>query len=396
MWAELAPIGRDPTSGGYLRFAWTPAERTARAWFRTEAARRELVLESDGNGNDVAWWRPEAQARAGGVVTGSHLDSVPHGGAFDGPLGVVSGLAAIDVLRGRGLAPVRPVGVAVFAEEEGGRFGTACLGSRLLTGLLTPERAAGLRAADGVGLVAAMASAGDEPDLGRSGLLDEVTAYVELHIEQGRGLVDLDAPVGVGAEIWPHGRWLVDITGRPDHAGTTRLEDRSDPMLTAAATVLCARTTAEQTGAVATVGRILVEPNGTNAIPSRVRAWLDARAPDQSTLTHLIDRLTEHTVARAGADGTSVRVVAESASPAVSFAGTTTDTVRRVLPDAPVLPTAAGHDAGVLAEAGIPTAMLFVRNPTGVSHSPAEHATEADCLAGVEALAAVLEELAFR
>ncbi len=396
MWAELATIGRDPTSGGYLRFAWTPAERAARVWFRTEAARRDLAVESDGNGNDVAWWRPEPQSRSGGVVTGSHLDSVPHGGAFDGPLGVVSGLAAIDLLRGRGLAPVRPVGVAVFAEEEGGRFGTACLGSRLLTGLLTPERAAGLRDADGVGLVEAMTAAGDEPDLGRSGLLDDVMAYVELHIEQGRGLVDLDAPVGIGAEIWPHGRWLVDITGRPDHAGTTRLADRRDPMLTAAATVLCARTTAERAGAVATVGRIVVEPNGTNAIPSRVRAWLDARAPDQPTLTRLIDQLTEQTSARADADGTTVRVVTESASPAVSFAGATTDTIRRVLPDAPVLPTAAGHDAGVLAEAGIPTAMLFVRNPTGVSHSPAEQATEADCLAGVEALAAVLEELAFR
>ncbi len=240
----------------------------------------------------------------------------------------------------------------------------------------------------------AMAATGYDVGLGPSGLLDGISAYVELHIEQGRGLEDLDAPVGVGSAIWPHGRWLVDVTGEANHAGTTRLADRRDPMLTAAAMVLSARTAAEQAGAVATVGRIVVEPNGTNAIPSRVRAWLDLRAPDEPSLSRLVDEITELTAVRADRDGTAVRVVAESASPAVSFDGAVTKTVRRVLPAAPVLPTAAGHDAGILAAAGIPTAMLFVRNPTGISHAPAEHATGADCLAGVEALAAVLEELA--
>ncbi|MBX6768039.1 MAG: M20/M25/M40 family metallo-hydrolase, partial [Actinomadura rubrobrunea] len=140
MWAALLPIGRDPDGGGYHRFAWTPPELECRAWFLDEARRRGLDVERDRNGNLFAWWRPDGAAGPA-VLTGSHLDSVPGGGAFDGPLGVVSALAAIDLLRARGERIGRPVGVAVFAEEEGARFGVACLGSRLLTGAIDPSRA---------------------------------------------------------------------------------------------------------------------------------------------------------------------------------------------------------------------------------------------------------------
>ena len=184
-----------------------------------------------------------AAPRAGAVVAGSHLDSVPDGGAFDGPLGVVSAFAAIDALRERGFTPARPVAVAAFTEEEGARFGVACLGSRLLTGAITAAAARGLRDADGVSLAEAMAAAGAEPDLlgPDDELPDRVAAFVELHIEQGRQLADLDAVIGVGGGIWPHGRWRFDFAGRADHAGTTALPDRRDPMLPFAATALAAR-----------------------------------------------------------------------------------------------------------------------------------------------------------
>jgi len=390
MWGELAAIGRSSETGGYRRFAWTPAERDCRAWFRDQAAARGLVLESDGNGNEVAWWPAPGPA---GVLTGSHLDSVPDGGAFDGPLGVVSALAAIDLLRDRDVTPIRPIGVAVFADEEGARFGIACLGSRLLTGALTPDRAAALTDVDGISLPAAMRQADFADQLGPSTLLRDPAAFIELHVEQGRAL---DAPVGIASSIWPHGRWRLDFTGEGNHAGTTRLVDRRDPMLSYAETVLAARKKAGQHGALATFGRVLVEPGGVNAIPSAVRAWLDARAPDEQTLQELIADISTHATARVTRDRTALTVTPESLSPAVHFAGSVTDRVRAVLPAAPVLPTGAGHDAGVLATAGIPTAMLFVRNPTGVSHAPAEFATEEDCLAGVAALADVLADLACR
>jgi len=390
MWAELATIGRDPRTGGYRRAGWSAAERACAEWFVAQARERDLTVETDGNGNVVAWW---GEPGPGGVVTGSHLDSVPDGGAFDGPLGVVSALAAVDRMRAAGVEPARAVGVAVLAEEEGSRFGVPCLGSRLLTGALDPVRAGRLRDREARGLLDAMDGAGCTPDLGPSDLLRSPSAFVELHVEQGRGLVHADAPVGVASSIWPHGRWRLDVTGRADHAGTTAMDDRRDPMLTVAMTVLAANKQARLAGARATVGRVDVEPGGTNAIPSRVRAWLDARAADEQTLEALVATITQHATDRAGRDGTTVAVEAESVSPRVELSAALRDRLFALLGGVPVLATGAGHDAGVLSSAGIPTAMLFVRNPTGVSHAPDEHADPADREAGVEALVTVLTAL---
>jgi N-carbamoyl-L-amino-acid hydrolase len=283
-----------------------------------------------------------------------------------------------------------------FTEEEGSRFGLACLGSRLLTGAVTAEAARALVDAHGVGLTRVMGDAGADtsqlgPDPER---LARLGAFVELHVEQGRGLGD--RPVGVASAIWPHGRWRLSFAGEGNHAGTTPMDARRDPMLTYAYTVLAANKQARLASAHATIGRVAVEPNAINAIPDRITAWLDARCADQSTLDELVAAIEEKASERARRDGTSVTVSAESVSPETAFDVGLRDQLSRLLDDAPVLPTGAGHDAGVLAAAGVPTAMLFVRNPTGVSHSPAEHATDADCAEGVLALARVLEELACR
>jgi N-carbamoyl-L-amino-acid hydrolase len=410
MWSDLAPIGRSASSGGYFRQPFLTAERELSAWFVEQCKVRGLAVETDAFGNSVGWWRPGGDSpapsggggplgsppegdglsrRPAGVLTGSHLDSVLDGGAYDGPLGVVSGLAAIDELRSRGFVPGRPIGVGVFVEEEGSRFGLACLGSRLATGAMSWGAARELRDRDGVAL-------GDVAEGGGQGLLDGVGTFVELHVEQGRDLVDRGAAVGVASEIWPHGRYRFDITGEANHAGSTRMEDRKDPMLTYAMTALAANKQARLLGERATFGRVDVEPNGTNAVPSRVTAWLDARATSEHALADLVEVLSRQAAERAERDGTAVRMTAESVSGAVTF---DPDLAARIAGhhgggDWPVIPTAAGHDAGILSQAGIPTAMLFVRNPTGISHSPAEHAEIPDCLAGVHALAETLERLA--
>ena len=378
MWADLAPVGR-LSSGGYLRHPWTAATAELEAWFEEAAAARGLTVERDGFGNLVASTGPGT----GRVLVGSHLDSVTDGGGYDGPLGVVSAFAALDVLRDRGVTPARPVGVAAFQAEEGSRFGVACLGSRLATGSLPWESARTLADPDGVRL-------GDLVDGDGSRLLEDVACFVELHVEQGRGLVERDAPVGVASGIWPHGRWRFDFAGTPDHAGTTRMEDRHDPMLSYAVTALAANKQARLAGQRATFGRVEVAPNGTNAIPSRVTGWLDVRAESEPELEHLVGVIAGQARERVARDGTALTVTRESLTPAVSF---DRGLAARVAGGLPVLPTQAGHDAGILQAAGIPTAMLFVRNPTGVSHSPEEHASTADCLAGVEALADALEEL---
>ncbi|MEV4277785.1 allantoate amidohydrolase [Actinoplanes xinjiangensis] len=377
LWAEIAPIGR-ADGGGYLRFALTEPELALRAWFRGQAARRDMTVTEDGNGNLFAWrgepWAP------GTVLTGSHFDSVPHGGGYDGPLGIVSAFLAVDRVPAD-----RPIGIAAFVEEEGARFGVPCLGSRLLTGVMDPSRAAALTDRDGVSFAEALGAV----PAGRDARIGQIAAVVELHIEQG---VALSAPVGVASAIWPHGRWRMDFTGVGDHAGTTRMTDRRDPMLTFAFTVLTADKEARLSGAHATVGRVQAEPNATNAIPSLVRGWLDARAADTATLDQLVDTVVKKATERAGRDGTELVVTPESVTAEVSFDTALASRLSVLLDGAPILPTGAGHDAGVLS-AQVPTAMLFVRNPTGVSHSPAEHASDADCEAGVDALARVLADL---
>ena len=388
MWSDLSPVGRSASTGGYFRQPWLSAERELAAWFEEQCVARGLSISRDAIGNVVAWW---GEPGPGAVVTGSHLDSVLDGGAYDGPLGVVSALASLDVLRSRGFTPTRPLGISVFVEEEGSRFGLACLGSRLATGAVTWAEARELRDRSGVFLADGLSAAGlsGGPD---TALLDGVDTFVELHVEQGRDLVDRAAPVGVASGIWPHGRYRYEFAGAADHAGTTRMEDRADPMLTYAMTALAANKQARLAGQRATFGRLEVTPNSTNSVPSGVTGWLDARASTSSALEELVGAIERQASERATRDGTTLVVTPESVSGAVTFAP---DLAARLAEPRgwPVIPTAAGHDAGILSAAGIPTAMLFVRNPTGVSHSPVEFAEMADCLAGVDALADVLAEL---
>ncbi len=160
LWAELLPVGRDERTGGYRRYSWTEADAGCRAWFARTATKLGLRTDFDRNGNLWAWWGRPNGTSGQAVATGSHLDSVPDGGAYDGPLGIAAAFAAIRQLREQGFQPARPIGVAAFTEEEGARFGVACLGSRLATGAIDPGAARQLRDRDGVSLADAMRAAG--------------------------------------------------------------------------------------------------------------------------------------------------------------------------------------------------------------------------------------------
>ena len=393
--ADIASIGRDATSGGYSRLAWTDADLTLREWFIGQASGLGLDVETDRNGNIWAWWGDPTAGDA--IVTGSHVDSVPDGGNYDGPLGIASALTAVADLKRRGVQPRRPLAVACFTDEEGGRFGVACIGSRLAAGVLTPEKARSLRDADGITLDEALRRAGRDPEaLGSEPeRLARIGAFVELHVEQGRALIDLGAPIAIGTAVLPHGRWRIDITGEPNHAGTTRMSDRRDPMLGLARLIDAAhREAAERDGAShaarATVGKVRCVPNAVNAIPAEVTGWLDARAEDEATLDAMLEAIGRDLLDLPGLHATFAM---ESRTPAQHFDPTLSAALAARLGEAPLLSTGAGHDAGVLAEAGVPAAMLFVRNPTGISHSPEEYAEDADCEAGGAALADVLADL---
>ena len=385
--AELAGIGRT-RSGGYSRLAWDPATMQLREWFGSQVIAAGFELTEDGNGNQVAWWGHGDDA----LLLGSHLDSVPQGGPLDGPLGIASALAALAQLRLQGWQPSRPIALANFTDEEGARFGVACLGSRLVAGAIEPDAALALRDADGTSLGEVMKARGRDPlAAGTAAWLTQIKYYVELHVEQGRRLAPEGAPVGVASAIWPHGRWRLDFCGQGNHAGATAMVDRHDPMLTYAAAVLAARDSALDSGQRATIGKVQVDPGSTNSIPSRVTAWLDARAESGVELEGLVSDIIARAETAARQDGTTVEARAESVTAAVTFDPALQHRQARQL-DAPVLPTGAGHDAGILA-ARFPTAMLFVRNPTGISHAPQESATEEDIDAGVDALVRVIRDL---
>jgi N-carbamoyl-L-amino-acid hydrolase len=383
-WSELEPIGRHGGTGGYRRQAWTAVDAELREWFAGQARQLGLDLTTDRGGNQWAWWGDPD--RTPGVATGSHLDSVPDGGAFDGPLGVVGALTAVESLRAAGFQPRIPIGVVNLSDGEGARFGVASAGTRIITGGLDADRAAGLTDDDGISLAAAMAAAGHR-EIGRDDeTLRRVDTFVELHVEQGRALAATRHPVGVASAIWPHGRWRFEFPGRADHAGTARLDDRQDPVLDLASTVLAVRDAAYRHGALATIGKVRLDPGGTSVIPARALAWLDARAPSELAVLGLVEELVRAAV------HTDIHVAEESWTPITAFDPVLRDRLAGLL-GAPVLGTGAGHDAGVLSAAGIRSAMLFARNPTGVSHSPAEFAERDDCVAAVAALATVLREL---
>ncbi len=381
---EISSVGRDRYRGGYSRHLWDPAELELREWFIARAERIGLEVETDRNGNLWAWWGlpgPDA------VVLGSHLDSVPGGGAFDGPLGIESALATVRRLKASGVPPRRPLAVVAFAEEEGSRFGVACLGSQLLTGAISPEYVRSLRDENGVSFAEAGRRVGFDTDrIGRDDeALSRIGLFIELHVEQGRGLSSLGRPTAIASRILAHGRWTLTFRGQGNHAGATLMSDRDDPMVAAARAVLEVQQAAlEFPGSRATVGRLTALPGGANVIPSSVTISLDARASSDEETRALVTTIAQR--ARAS------EFVENSWSPEVHFDRALAETVTRAIGDVPVLPSGAGHDAGVLA-ASVPTAMIFVRNPDGVSHAPGEYAELDDCIAGIRALEDVVRSL---
>src|SRR5580692_7072973 len=338
---EIADVGRDPVRGGYSRHVFEPAELELRAWFTRRAAALGLTVEPDRNGNIWAYW---GAPDPGTVGTGSHLDSVPGGGAYDGPLGVATALAAVARLKAGGFVPARPVAVIAFAEEEGSRFGIACLGSKLMTGAVDPAVMAEREDAAGITFAQAAAAAGVDPaGTGRDDdRLSSLGALVELHVEQGRALTDLGAPVAVASAILAHGRWRLAFHGEGNHAGATPMAGRSDPVVAAAAAVLAARDIAadrdDPAGGVnarATVGRLVPVPGGANVIASKVDAWLDVRGDTDAAARSLVTEIRAAVERAAAAHGCRVEITQESYLAEVTFDADLRGRLRTVLEKGP-------------------------------------------------------------
>jgi beta-ureidopropionase / N-carbamoyl-L-amino-acid hydrolase len=380
--ADLVPIGLDE-SGATTRLAWTEEDEQAAGWFARRAAAIGRTLERDPAGN--LWACPDAPPPWWGV--GSHLDSVRGGGRFDGALGVAAAFAVAERL---------PVAVISFADEEGARFNTPTFGSRALAGRLDVDDALDRVDEHGVSLGDAMAAAGVDPaGLARAPeWLDRLAGFLELHIDQTRDLAAARRPAGVVTRLAARLRLQVELAGRADHAGTTPREERHDALAAAARVIVRGDAeSAERLGMVFTAARIEVEPNAPTTVPSLVRLWLDARAPEAETVESWREAMTaeiERVAAEAGCE-LDLRVAAWS--PGTRFPEPVRDALANALrPGAQRLVCYAGHDAGVIATAR-PAGMVLVRNETGVSHSPAEEVSLADAAVAANALVAALEEL---
>jgi N-carbamoyl-L-amino-acid hydrolase len=391
---EISAIGLDQ-QGATTRLAWSAQAAAAADWFDLTARRLGLAPEVDVNGNRWAWSGAPA---AGAIVTGSHLDSVSEGGRFDGALGVVSGLIAVHLLAQRGEQPKTPMAVVSFADEEGGRFDTPTFGSRAMLGSLDVPAILERRDRDGVTLGQALSDAGLQPKrLGADpGRLQQIAAFVELHIEQDTLLRERDRRLALGTKILPHGRWRIDLHGEANHAGTTPLAIRRDPMLTLAGALTAARRVAIEEQALATIGKLELSPNATNAIAEHVSLWLDVRADSEQTVERTVERIVAAAQAEADTSGVELELSRESFVGAVHFSAQLRERVAAILAsqgieDVPMA-TGAGHDSGALANA-VPTAMLFVRSATGASHSARELASVEDCVFGIGALAEILAAL---
>ena len=393
LFGGLSTIGLDQ-SGATTRLAWTNEAAEAAEWFDGSARRLDLEPLVDKNGNRWAW---SGAPTPGAIVTGSHLDSVREGGRFDGALGVVSGLIAVHLLRRRGLGS--PLAAVSFADEEGGRFDTPTFGSRAMLGSLDVQTILGRRDRDGVTLRDALSGAGLVPaELGSDPeRIRQIGAFVELHIEQDTLLTERDRQLALGTQILPHGRWRIDLIGEANHAGTTPLSIRRDPMLTLATTVIAARKVASEEHALATIGKLEISPNVTNAIAERVSLWLDVRGESEAVVEHVVERIVAAAQADADANAIGLELSRESFVGAVQFSAQLRQRVAAILAQAGIedvpMATGAGHDSGALANA-VPTAMLFVRSATGASHSARELASIDDCVVGIVALTDVLAALA--
>jgi allantoate deiminase len=329
--------------------------------------------------------------------SGSHLDTPPDGGRFDGALGVLAALDAAEAIRADG-RPARTLAVVAFRLEEGPRFGVGCFGSRALCGRLDPDEAA-LRDADGVSLAEAFAALG-YGELPATGWLEPAPlAFVETHIEQGPLLAAQGAPLGLVTSIAGMLGMELEFSGRRGHAGTVPMELRADALAAASRFVLAAQERARAIpGAVATIGRLTVGPGATNTIPDRATLFADVRAPDDDRLEQLVTQVEEAAHAAAAESRCSVSLGPRRPYPAQPMSPAPMAALRRAiaaLGSEPVeLPSGAGHDAQILGKAGVPVAMLFVRSDAGgVSHAPAEHTDSDALIACVRVLEPTLREL---
>ncbi|HXG26138.1 MAG TPA: Zn-dependent hydrolase [Candidatus Binatia bacterium] len=401
--ADLAAVNRfgATAAGGAERVAWTEPDLAARTWLAETCRELGLVVEHDEAGS--VWALPSEAPNGPGslVLMGSHLDTVPDGGRFDGAVGVTGALEVLRAALEAGVPEARRLGLVCWSDEEGARFGMGMLGSRSVAGFVTPAELEQAVDNDGVRLVDVLARSGLDParvpEAARRRA--QIAAYLELHIEQGPALDRAGLPVGIVTGIVGVSNWRFTVEGVANHAGSTMPADRHDALIPVAAIALAAQSTMHaQHGLVATVGEATVVGGASNIVPGLARCTLDARSLDPGLLDAGVAAILEAGRRSAADNGCTLHAYETKRMPPAIVPPEMLERLdaaaRAEGLDPPRMPSRAAHDGQNLAAAGVPIGMIFVRSLAGISHAPQERSTDEDIAAGARVLARAALDLA--
>lgn len=392
---EVGRIGATP-GGGVSRLCASSEDGLARDWFVAQLRSEGLKVAIDAVGN-IYGVAEIAGPGAPLVLTGSHLDSQPSGGKYDGAYGVLASLEAVLAVRRQaasGAKPARNVAVVNWTNEEGARFSPSTLGSAVHAGVHTTEFAQSREDGAGISLGEALAQIGYR---GNDPAPRGIASYVELHIEQGPELERAGRTIGVVEGNWGTAKYVADIHGRAAHTGPTPMSERRDALLPAAELVLHCRHLSDETGGalLSSVGRLDVLPNSTNVVPAHVRLFAEFRAVDAGMLEAACRRLEEK-ARELSTDAVRIELVRTVDRKAGTFDPALRDLIERAASECGFpsmrLSTIAGHDA-IPMKSVCPSAMVFVPSAGGVSHHESEFTRPEDLVAGARVLAATLAHL---
>ena len=386
---ELGHIGDSPQ--GMQRLAFSPADVSGRQYTLDLMRRAGLETRIDAAGNIIGR-KPGSDTNLPAIALGSHTDTVPSGGKYDGALGVMAAIEVVQTLADRGDTLRHPVEALVFTNEEGTRFHRWLIGSRAMAGLLEPDDLTALDD-EGVSLGVRMTDIGGNLDRIEEARRSpgELAAYLELHIEQGPSLHQSGTPIGVVTGITGRAVFTVDIRGKANHAGTTPMSARHDALVSAARLTLVVNRIASELAIcrVATTGTLQVHPNAVNVVPGQVSLGVEFRDVDMNALSgaEVMLRRTAAEIARE--DGVEVEIHPLESTPSVPISGRMQQLVAQAAEQGGFgyqrLPSGAGHDAQAMA-AITNSAMIFVPSVDGISHSPEEFSSPEDCANGAQTL----------
>lgn len=394
---KLSTIGLT-AQNGVTRVGFSPLEQLAKElvmeWMKaagmtvTQDGAGNVVGRIDGQNNDVA-----------AIASGSHVDSVPEGGHFDGPLGVIAALEVVEAWKAQGITPSKPYEVYIFTDEEGTRFDGGMTGSRMITGILDMDNQVTLKDADGLSFEEVLATTGKTLEGFYTAKRDDlgIERFIEVHIEQGKKLEKANLPVGIVKGIAGPSWTEITFEGKAGHAGNTPMDDRQDALTAASELFLYIEKapTLVNSTSVATVGKVQVEPNGSNVIPGKVTLITDIRDIEARSRDQIVSNVVNKAQEIGKSRNVQVTTSEKMRTPPVPIGDEMTGILNHVLDEMNIekqyLVSGAGHDAMIFG-ALIPVAMIFARSKNGVSHNPAEWTSLTDCTISAHVLKKAIEQ----